>query len=88
MKLWSKLSTKRKRMALGLVMMAMFFALSNTIYFFMRATADFTNLTFKVIAFFFMLGYFWYLWVPSVLCIILVYYILMRVIKYQEVDNE
>ena len=85
MKIISKLSHKRKRQALGMIMMAMFIAEGQTIYFLAKASSSFGSQAW--LAFLIMLGVFWYLWLPPIICIVLIYLILMRVLKYQEVDK-
>ena len=85
MKFIKNATHKRKRQILGTMMFIMFMAECQTIYFFIKTSVrvDFN----AGIAFLLMLGIYWYFWVPPIICIILIYLILMRVLKYQEVDN-
>lgn len=87
MKFIDKLSHKRKRLVLGMIMMSMFIAVAQTLHFFAMACAEANYGGGVWIAFLLMLGIFWYLWLPPVICIILCYLILIRVLPYQEKDK-
>ena len=76
-----KISRKKLRIGFGILMMECFLALAFTINFFSQAAVGTSK---PLLAFFLMLSMFWFLWTPTILCIILLYIFLTKVYPYEE----
>jgi len=78
-----KLNIKQTRVVLGITMLISFVALAYQLSFLLQAAFNFNQ---WYIALAVLLPFFWYLWVPTVILIVLLYFILTRVFKYKETD--
>jgi hypothetical protein len=74
---WIELGYKKKRMFFGLLMFSCFIDL---ILFFNFWFETFDSMDSFILG----LGMYYYMWIPSVLCILLLYYLLTKVYPYQE----
>jgi len=76
-----KLSYKRKRIIIGIMMMYAFLSICYQLEFFFRIALKYDEWYVTLGALFII---YWHMWVPSIMCIILTYLILMRVLPYRE----
>jgi len=74
-------SNKKRRMFLGIIMMYSFLSLAMSIHTLGKVAYDIKPFYLSVPLVFSMYAYFW---VPSIVCILLVYHMLMNVYKYEE----
>lgn len=82
-----KLSHKKKRVFIGMLMFYSFITLCIQLAFYVSLYVDYSNEYNSIRVIVVILMAYWYFYTPAVFSIILSYILLMKVYKYKEVDN-